>query len=176
MLTFTTLENGTLRCVGAPKPFVVFPQKSGGTDLQLMPVPDESPSHDVISWPGEYDRGGVTVRGIGHGEGQQVSYMVEADGYRCAFPSSPLKEWSDEDIEKLGDIHVLMLPGDGDLKIAQKLIDDVDPRILFLVPGKDGKIHEDLLKASGAVGKEVVSEHKLKGGLPVEGREVVVFG
>jgi hypothetical protein len=176
MLTFTSLGSGTLRCVGAAKPFVVFPPKADGKELQLMAVPDESPSHDVLSWPGEYDRGGITVKGIGHGDGQQVSFLVEAEGMRCAFPSTPLKEWAEADIEKLGDVHVLLLPGDGDLKIAQKLLDDVDPRIVFLVPGKDGSIHADLLKACGAMNSEPVSEYKLKGSLPTEAREVVVFG
>ncbi len=175
MLTFTSLGHGTLRCAGAQRPFVVFPAKADGKELQLMPVPDESPSHDVLSWPGEYDRGGITAKGIGHGEGQQVSFLVEADGTRCAFPSMPLREWSDEDLEKLGDVHVLTIPGDADPKMALKLLEEVDPRVLFLVPGKDGGINPEILKASGATEKEPVSEYKLKGALPVEGREVVVF-
>ena len=45
----------------------------------------------------------------------------------------------------------------------------------MLVAGADGKISADVLKVTGAVGKETVSEHKLKGSLPQEGRDVVVL-
>ncbi len=177
MLTFTYSGGYSLRCVGGNKPFVVFPDaKASGDDLLLLPSPEETPPSSSISWPGEYDVADITVRGIGHEEGQKVSYMVEVEGIRCAFPCAPLTEWSDMDIEHLGDIHILAIPGNDDLKKAQKLIDDIDPRILFLVPGKDGAIHAELLKAYGAVGKEAVKEFKVKGGLMSEGREVVVFG
>ncbi|HVW66488.1 MAG TPA: hypothetical protein VHA78_02025 [Candidatus Peribacteraceae bacterium] len=174
MLTFTSLGGVTLKCSGGPRPFIAYPKKPEEGTLCLLQSPEEMPSHERLSWPGEYDISGITVKGIGHMEGQKVSYVVDVDGVRIAFPASPLDDWSDEDIEKMGDVHVLVLPAE-DVKKCQTLLDEVDPRVLFIVPGSDGSLHPDVLKACGAIDKEHVSEFKLKGSLPSEGREVVVF-
>jgi hypothetical protein len=173
-LTFSPLGGPSLKITGGNKPIVVFPTKIYSDTINLLAAPEEQPPKEAISWPGEYDIAGITVRGVGQLEGQKVSYLVEADGVRCAFPASPLEEWSEYDIERLGDVHVLVLPGEN-LKACQQLIDEIDPRILILVPAKDGTIHPDVLKHCGAQDKEAVSEFKLKGALPAEGREVVVF-
>ncbi len=156
-------------------PLVVFPEKIQAGMLNFMPSPQENPSREVISWPGEYDVAGITVRGIGQKEGQKVSYVIDIDDVRFAFPASPLEDWSDEDIERLGEIHVLVLPAE-DVKRCQTLLDEIDPRMLFIVPAADGSLHPDVLKACGAAGKEQVKEFKLKGSFGAEGREVVVFG
>lgn len=156
-------------------PVVSFPEKPQSGAINLLPSPQENPNRELISWPGEYDVAGVTIRGVGQVEGQKISYAVEIDHIRIAFPNAPLEVWDDIDLERLGDIHVLVLPAD-DVKLCQKLIDDIDPRVLIVVPGSDGTLHQDVLKAAGALDKEHVSEYKLKGSLPQEGREVVVFG
>lgn len=176
MLTFTYDGDSTLHCTGAGKPFTAYPKKPAAGEISLVSKPiEEEFNPDIVSWPGEYDIAGVTIRGVGQLEGQHVSYVVDADGYRIAFPAAPLVEWMDSDIEALGDVQVLVLPAE-DSKKAYKLVEDIDPRYIFIVPGSDGKVDQDLLKQCGAVGKEVVSEFKLKGALPAEGREVVVFG
>lgn len=175
MLTFTSPGGSSLKCSGGARAFVVFPTKPEKDVLCLLPVPEESPVKERISWPGEYDIAGITIRGIGQNEGQKVSYVVEVDGVRIAFPASPLEEWADEDIEKMGDVHVLVLPAE-DAKKCQTLLDEVDPRALFIVPAHDGSLHPDVLKLCGATGKEHVKEYKLKGSFAAEGREVVVFG
>lgn len=174
-LTFTSLGGSTLKCSGGPMPLVVFPAKIQDGMLNFMPSPQESPSREVISWPGEYDVAGITVKGIGQKEGQKVSYVIDIDNIRFAFPASPLEDWSDEDIERMGEVHVLVLPAE-DVKRCQTLLDEIDPRMLFIVPAADGSLHPDVLKACGAAGKEQVKEFKLKGAFGVEGREVVVFG
>lgn len=175
MLTFTHLGKTTVRCTGGPLPVVAFPDKPESGALSLVPSPQEYPSREVISWPGEYDVAGITVRGIGHTEGRKVSFMVEIDGIRIAFPASPLEPWPDADIEQLGDIHVLVLAAE-DSKLCQKLLDEIDPRVLIITPAADGTMNPEMLKTCGAVGKEQVKEWKLKGSLPQEGREIVVFG
>jgi hypothetical protein len=175
MLTFTYLGHSTVRITGAAKPIAFYPQDPSEGEISLITKPQENASSDVISWPGEYDVAGVTVRGIGQEEGQQVSFVIEADGTRVAYPSVPYREWTSEQIELLGDVHVLLLSAE-DAKACQKLIDDIDPRVLIIVPTKDESTDNDVLKATGAQGKEIVSEYKLKGALPMEGREIVLFG
>ena len=62
------------------------------------------------------------------------------------------------------------------MKASQKLLEDVDPRMLILVPSEKGKMDPEVIKACGAQGKELVDELKVKGSFSAEGREVVVFG
>ncbi|MBI3619499.1 hypothetical protein HY213_05710 [Candidatus Peregrinibacteria bacterium] len=175
MLTFTSTGGPSLRIAGAEKVMLAFPKDGAGAAkdgaLLLLAVPEEEPSPGILSWPGEYNHSGITIRGIGHNEGQQVSYVVDADDLRVALLSSPLQDWTDPQIESVGEIDVLVLPAD-DAKIAHKLIDEFDPRVLILT--LTGKESEAVLKSIGGTAQRL-SEYKLKGQLPAEGREVVVM-
>lgn len=175
MLTFSHTNGAMLQCSGGAMPIVLFPEKAVPGSIALIASPQEFPSREIVSWPGEYDIAGITIRGIGHEEGQKVSYVFTVDGVRIACPALPLEPWGDHDIEQLGDVHVLVLSAE-DPKLCQKMLDDVDPRVLLIVPAADGSMNAEMLKACGAADKEHVSEWKLKGSLPQEGREVVVFG
>lgn len=175
MIVFASLSGPALRISGGERAVTVFatsPAQNG--DLLLLGAPEEQPTAGRLSWPGEYDVAGMTIRGIGHSEGQKVDWLLIVDGYRCALLGSPLQDWTEAQIELLGDIHVLALPAE-DLKVTQKLLEEVDPRILILLPTKDGKFHPEVLKFCNAHGKETVTEYKVKGALPAEGREVVVL-
>ncbi len=174
MLTFTS--NGTmgLRIQGGDRAVTVFDAKIATSgDLILLPVPEEQPSKNTVSWPGEYDYSGITVRGVGQDDGQLVSFLVVADGIHVGCIAAPLLEWTDDQRATLGEIDVLVLPSD-DPKKMQNVIDEIDPRILILLPDAKGKLDPDALKTCGATGKEHVREYKVKG-LPAEGREVVVL-
>ncbi len=172
MLTFSLLPSGGYRIAGGKKDVAVFPADKDQKDmLVLMPAPEETPTPGVISWPGEYNEAGISIRGIGHDEGQQVSYVAEIDGIRCGLLSSPLCDWSDKQIELVGDLHVLMIPAE-DPKLVQKLVDEFDPRVLILIPSKHKGDLPGLSKSLGV--KETVSEYKVKS-LPAEGRETVVL-
>ena len=177
-LTFTSLGDLTVRCVGAAAPVLSFPDKAPANtaDIVLLsqPIPEEETAANILSWPGEYNESGVSVHGIGHEDGQQVSYVMELDGVRCAFLSSPLREWTDRQIESVGDIDVLVLPAE-EAKIAQKLIDEFDPRVLILLPTKDREALDSIAKLVGLKPEARMEEYKLKGSMPAEGREVVVL-
>ena len=171
MLTFTSLGASTVRLKDGGKSLIFFPsgKVSDKEAILVYSKPDENPPKGTISWPGEYNEAGVSIRGIGHGEGDQVSFVVEADGVRSAFLSTPLQDWTDHQLEMVGDIDVLVFPSD-DAKLAQKLLDEFDPRVLLVIPGKD---HASIVKLVGP--KETAEEYKVKGSLPAEGREVVVL-
>lgn len=174
MLLFNALSGGSFSLSGAEKDIVVFPPEgakaASDSAIVLLAAPEEKTTKGCISWPGEYNVAGVSIKGVGHVEGQQVSYVVEADGVRMGFLSTPLQDWSDKQIELAPDIDVLAIPTE-DAKLVQKLVDEFDPRIILLLPGKDAAAVQ---KAIGV--KEHVQEYKLKGSLPVEGREVYVLG
>ncbi|MSR87314.1 hypothetical protein EXS70_04055 [Candidatus Peribacteria bacterium] len=175
MLTFTALTTSSFRVTGGTTPVTVFPAKAstGGKDgITLLSVPEETDTPGAISWPGEYNVGGISVKGIGHNDGKQVSYVADIDGVRCAFLSSPVLDWTDKQIESVGDIAVLVLPAT-DGKLVQKLVDEFDPRVLIILPGTEKGALGSVEKVIGV--KERASEYKLKGALPAEGREVVVL-
>lgn len=174
MIIFKSLGGQSIECTIDKKTLIAFPSKDVKADILLLGELEDEPTHDRLSWPGEYDIAGIAIRGIGHDEGQRVSFAVDMDGTRVAFIASPLHDWSDHELELLGNIDVLCLPTD-DVKLVQKLIDTIDPRVLIPLPTKDEKTFEEVLKANGAQGKEIVDEYKLKGSLPAEGREVVVL-
>ena len=176
MLTFSATGLSSLRVSGGPSTLTVFPDavpsKMGEKDVVLASAPHDSKSTAVISWPGEYNQGGVSIKGIGHEDGKQVSYVATVDDVRLGFLSSPLQDWTEKQLETLGDIDVLVMPA-GEVKIVQKLVDEIDPRILLVLPGKDRDALKSIEKVVGV--KEKMNEYKLKGALPAEGREVVVL-
>ncbi|MBI3336693.1 hypothetical protein HYZ98_03975 [Candidatus Peregrinibacteria bacterium] len=174
MLVFAAQKDAGIQCTGGQQPLLVYP--SGSSDpkgVTLLGIPEEQPRAKVFSWPGEYNSAGMTLRGIGHTEGRQVSFVAVINSVRCAFISSPLHEWTDHELELLGDIAVLVVPAEKP-KILQKIIDEVDPRVLVLVPA-GGKMDPEVLSVCGAKTVDPVSEYKLKGALPAEGREVVIL-
>ncbi|MDD5623463.1 MAG: MBL fold metallo-hydrolase [Candidatus Peribacteraceae bacterium] len=178
MITITSLGGQSLKCVVGKMMLAVFPAgnkaEKGEDTLTLLSHPEEEPSKNTISWPGEYDIGGIFVRGLGHEEGAQVSFIVEGDGVRMAFLSTPLHMLNDHELELIGDVDILCIPAE-DSKTVQTLIDGIDPRVLIPLAGKDAKNFAEVLKVCGAQGKEAVDEYKLKGSLPAEGREVVIL-
>lgn len=177
MITFSSLGGSAIQCDTGIKNLIVFPEKGdvSGADLVLHGAPEEEPAPNTISWPGEYDYNGLSVRGIGHDDGGKVSYAIQVGNVRCAFLSPPLHDWDDYELELLGDIDILVISGN-DSKLLQKMVDEIDPRILIPLPTKEnGSAFAEVLKNFGAQGVEAVKEYKQKGSLPAEGREIVVL-
>lgn len=180
MLTVTHVGGQTIKISGGGLSALFFPKDgklgpSTKDTLTFLSVPEETPTPGVISWPGEYHEKDVAIRGIGHLEGQQVSYVLEWDGVRVAVLSSPLQDFTDFQLEQIGDADAMIFPAE-DAKLLQKLFDEIDPQTLIVLPGKDSKAREEVLKLCGAVNKEVVSEHKIKAGPTADAREVVLMG
>ncbi len=173
MLTFSSLGSGSYKIIGGKKPLIVFPQDrtTDASVLKLASSPEEQKSDDVLSWPGEYNEYEVSIRGVGHEEGQQISYVVEVDGVRCGCLSSPLRDWTDKQLESVGDLDVLAIPAE-EVKLVQKLVDEFDPRVLIVIPSGDKGELDAVSKTVGV--KETVKEYKVKS-LPAEGREVIVL-
>jgi hypothetical protein len=176
MLTFSALSPTSLRISSGSSTIIAFPESSPKAlkenDIFLLAIPEEQFRVQVISWPGEYNVNGISILGIEHSGGKQASYVATVDGVRIGFLSLPLKDWTDQQIESVGDIDVLVLPA-SETKLCQKLIDEFDPRVLLVLPGTEKGALSALEKVIGA--KRTESEFKLKGALPAEGREVIVL-
>ena len=159
------------------------PKKSPGEKHHvLLATPSESTEPWIVSWPGEYDFNGIAINAIGQapstGSGQgtlQVSYLVMAEGLRTGFLSSPLRDWTEQEIERLGDLDILVIPAD-DAKLVQKIVEEVDPPVVIPLRTKDEKTFQEVLRACGAKDEAPVKEVKLKkSSLPTETRMVYVL-
>jgi len=165
----------TILCEWGSKGIAVFPEdkKKSNALITLLDHPEEKSQDGVLSWPGEYDIQDIAIRGIGHKEGGQVSYSLEMENVRFGFLSAPLQEWGDYELELLGDVDVLVIPTNKP-GIVQKLVDEIDPRILIPVQNGDADTFAEVLNYCGAKGQQPETEYKIKT-LPVEGRTVVVL-
>ena len=100
---------------------------------------------------------------------------MTADNIRCGFVSSPMQEFTEADEEIIGDLDVLVVPAE-DVKKVQKLVEDVDPRVVIPINTGDEKIFREVVAVCGGKEVEEVSEVKLKkSSLPTESREVYVL-
>lgn len=175
MLTLTPID-GACRVQTSSAKFDVFPAKTAKDTWTLQSHPEEVlVNKKVVSWPGEYDFSGATVRGIGQEEGKQISYHCNTDGIRAAFIDTPVLTWTDAELEKLGDVDVLVIAAD-DAKKVTAVVEAVDPRIIVLFKVKGGDL-PGVAKACGQASVVSVEELKVKpGSLPQDSRQVVVLG
>jgi len=131
----------------------------------------ETDEQFVISSCGEYERKGVFIQGIESFQidkkQKNIIYMIEAEDVRIAhlgyFGEGELTE---EQVEEMGTVDILIIPVDGDKTInyaeAVKIVARVEPAIVIPMC-YDGKKSEKglapFLKAMGQ--KEVVPQDKL---------------
>ena len=175
MITLQYISDSTIEFTHESTTFTIFGESTAKEQISLLQHPEDMPSNVRISWPGEYDFSGIAVTGIGQNEDSTVSYVLHVDHLGIAFISSPLQDWSGHDIETLSTVDILVIPA-GPAKLVQKLVEDLDPRVLVVFPGKNPEHMSETLQITGAMGKEVQSVYKLKGALPMEGRENVILG
>ena len=150
----------------------------------------------LIESPGEYEVGGVFVQGIpsfhdaseGKERGTNTIYVIEAEDMRfCHLGDFGEKQLSDDQLEKIGQVDILMIPVGGTFTIdsseAQKVIGQIEPKIVipmhFALPKLDVTLDgvDKFLKAMGK--KEIEPQDKLvikQNALPKErDMEIVVL-
>jgi L-ascorbate metabolism protein UlaG (beta-lactamase superfamily) len=149
----------------------------------------------ILRGPGEYEVKGVFIQGIdsfhddkeGKERGQNTIYTIEAEDMRfCHLGDLGQKQLTDEQIDKIGEIDVLMLPVGGTFTIssteAAKIISQIEPKIVipmhFQLPKLKLKL-DDVSKFLKTMGKNSIApQDKLtikKSTLPKIGMEIVVL-
>ncbi len=138
----------------------------------------------TINMPGEYEVSGISISGIaarGHMEEEgalgAVMYRVVADDVRVAVVGHIYPDLSEDQLEGLGLIDVLIVPVGGhgftlDPIGALKVIKKIEPKIIVPVHYADSKLSyevpatdlETALKELGMEPKETVDKLKIKGG------------
>ncbi len=149
----------------------------------------------VISGPGEYEIKDVYIVGIpsfhdavlGKERGANTIYVIDAEDLRvCHLGDLGQKELTDDQLEKIGEVDILMIPIGGNFTIsekeAQKIMSQIEPKITipmhYLVPKLKVKLEgvDKFLKSLGI--KSMQPEPKLsikkKDILPEEAKIVVL--
>lgn len=135
----------------------------------------------VIEGPGEYEIKGVFVQGIhswhdekgGTERGSNTIYTIEAEELRlCHMGDFGQKELTSEQLEKIGDVDILMIPVGGvytvDAPGALKVMSQIEPKITipmhYALPKLKVRLHdvEKFLKAVGVKRLEPLPKLSLK--------------
>jgi len=135
----------------------------------------------VIAGPGEYDAKGVFIRGIpgfhdnsrGSERGDITIYTIEAEGMRlCHLGDLGQKELSSDQLEKIGEVDILMVPAGGVYTInaaeAIKIMAQVEPKITipmhYQIPKLKIKLEgvDKFLKALGIKSLKPLSKLSIK--------------
>lgn len=149
----------------------------------------------IIVDPGEYEIKDVYIRGIpswhdssdGKERGSNTIYVIDAEDLRvCHLGDLGQKELTDDQLEAIGEVDILMIPVGGNYTIsekeAMKVISQIEPKITipmhYAIPKLKAKIDgvEGFLKELGI--KSLAPESKLtirkKDILPDEAKIVVL--
>jgi len=135
----------------------------------------------VLDWPGEFEVSNIAIESFsaerfakeGSLEGENVNIFVfVVDGIKICHLSGLAHELSDELLNHIGDIDILLIPiGGGDVldgKTAQKVVEAIEPRIVIPMyySATDSKLKIDgpaeFLKAIGKTGLEAEGKLSVK--------------
>ena len=125
----------------------------------------------IVDGPGEYEISGVTIMGYktfhdnkqGAEKGENTVYVIEAEGLRVVHLGDIGHSLSDDLVDEIGDVDVLMIPVGGFFTIGPKeateIISKIEPYFVIpmhyktegMEPGFAGKLLplSDFLKESG---------------------------
>jgi L-ascorbate metabolism protein UlaG (beta-lactamase superfamily) len=148
----------------------------------------------VLNWPGEYEIKDVSLIGIPSFLNDRENQNLE-ENIIWSFFMEEVKfchlgvlgcKLSDDQLEKIGDVDVLMIPvgGNGsiDIKKAVEVIEQIDPRIVipmrYALPGIKIDLQEvgEFAKLMGKESFEIVEKFLItKSQLPEESTELIVL-
>jgi len=149
----------------------------------------------IIDGPGEYEIKNVFIQGIpswhdekeGAERGGNTIYTIEAEDLKLSHLGDlGQKELSDEQLNKIGDVDILMIPIGGiytiDSKIAPKIISQIEPKIVipmhYQIPRLKVKLDglDKFLKAMGVKSTEPLNKFVIKKkDLPEEEMRIIVL-
>ena len=135
----------------------------------------------LIEGSGEYEVKGVFIKGIdsfhddseGKERGKNTIYTIEAEDMKvCHLGDIGQKQLTDDQLEKIGHVDILMIPVGGvytiDSSEAQKIIGQIEPKVVipmhYEVPGLKIKLDDvsKFLKASGRNSIEPIDKFTVK--------------
>jgi L-ascorbate metabolism protein UlaG (beta-lactamase superfamily) len=144
-------------------------------------VPDRD-SRFKIDMPGEYETAGVVVHGVAarahmdeEGKHSATIYTIEADGTRVAILGHIYPELSEDQLEQIGLVDIVVAPVGGhgytmDGIGALKVIKEIEPKIVIPTHYADKAVKyevpqaelEEALKGLGMEASETLDKYKYK--------------
>jgi L-ascorbate metabolism protein UlaG (beta-lactamase superfamily) len=174
-------------------------------EADILLVTHDHPDHNnvkavsgnyfLISGAGEYEIKDVFIRGIpafhdpafGKDRGEVTIYTIESEGIRiCHLGDLGQKELTEDQVEKIGNIDILIIPVGGTYTIsskeATKIIPQIEPKIVipmhYHIPKLKIKLEglEKFLKTMGVKSPEILNKLTIKKkDMPEEGMEIKVL-
>jgi len=150
----------------------------------------------LVKGPGEYEVKGVFIQGIpsfhddveGKEKGRNTIYTIEAEEMKfCHLGDLGQKQLTDEQLEKIDTVDVLMIPvgGEGytiDSSFASKIISQIEPKIVipmhYALPKLKFKLDgvDKFLKTMGVKSPEILNKLTIKKkDVPEEGMEIKIL-
>jgi L-ascorbate metabolism protein UlaG (beta-lactamase superfamily) len=137
----------------------------------------------IIDMPGEYERNDVSVRGIpvrAHlGADEQAKnatmYAIETDNTRIAIIGHTVAPLSDDDLESLGVVDVMVIPVGGggytlDARDAATIVRQISPKVVIPTHYADSHIKYEVPQESiDAFVKELAGAHEKMSTFKVKG-------
>lgn len=147
----------------------------------------------IIDAPGEYEIKGIMIKGIktfhdeknGAERGSNIVFRIEVDGVAIGHLGDLGHILSDEELEQLGVIDILLVPVGGkytlETKKAIEVINQIEPRIVipmhYKLPGAKSDLEgpEKFIKELGVEPKREEKLKLSKKDLPQEGMNLIVL-
>ena len=149
----------------------------------------------LINGPGEYEIRGIFIQGIecfhdesqGKERGRTTTFIIEGDEMKlCHLGDFGQKELTPDQLEKIGNVDILMIPVGGVYTIsaqeASKVISQIEPKIVipmhYHIPKLKIKLDnlDKFLKVMGVKSTEVLSKLIIKKkDLPEDGMQIKVL-
>lgn len=157
-------------------------------------ISDANPEALIIDGPGEYERQGISVRGIpsfhdksgGKERGSNTIYVVKAEDLTvCHLGDLGQEKLEENQVDEIGSVDILMIPVGGkytiDYKEAVGIISQIDPKIIIPMHYKISDLKVDVagpekfLKEIGLTPEKVDKFKMVKKNLPVDEMKLVMF-
>jgi len=148
-----------------------FGYSLGKPNANIVTVSHQHPSHSyvqgisgeprIVKGPGEYEISGVLIIGVatfhdaegGQKRGRNTAYLMEVDGVSVCHLGDLGHVLSDEQIEEIGDVDVLLLPVGGISTIgaamAAEVIRQIEPKAVVPMHYKTPSIDRELEPVTG---------------------------
>ncbi|HOX40989.1 MAG TPA: MBL fold metallo-hydrolase [bacterium] len=130
----------------------------------------------VFPGPGEYEKSGIIINGISNGDNTIYTLVVE-DIILCHLGHIS-KELTEDEIKQIGPVDMLFLPlgadGSTQVKLATKILADIDPRVVVPMLYTDSELGE-FKRSEGVTDGEVEIFKVKKSDLPEEERQIVII-
>ncbi len=133
----------------------------------------------IFSWPGEYESGGIHVRGIHSADAsgkENIIYTYTVNGTHFCHLGNLGTKLDEEQSEKIGDIDILFVPADGkslDPKTAKSVIEEIEPRVIIPVTGEGSPAA--FLKEIGGKAEEEESFKVTKAAMPDDATRIIML-